>query len=527
MVRRSAFSLFLAVAVLLAAVSVRAEIPITQVYSITVPDNLHVKGYQGLIDVDADGFGDLCFRSSSQISAFSIVKNELIACLQFDQDGHNRKFDCGFIDGDSLLDFAEAVFIRDSTQLKLQIVTRFGSNVHAPLDTIIVASFQDEHNRSLDSLFLRDLDGDRQPELCGRHVYGVFLEPYNYQPGYWEYYYQTFAYYFSSGSFTLTHDIPVNLPLRYDIDGTGQLAAIWTESTRWYVPAHHGSGSDDQRGFLIYVARDDNSILKTGFSNLDGPGCPPLTSYASTLLSASQKQLLLGDFLVDSPGWEALLEIEDYAWLGDIDTSCSDRSRRIVYLDLSSPDALPIIRVIERYEGLDIGPGFADEAYPNSLLMFGNGYLYAVDAVDLLATDSSGQLIEGYEFLDYVSMESGGQKYAIMRTNWNFWLYALDLATEAPEAPPESLPETFVLDQPYPNPFNPALTVPLKLPRNARLLVEVYNSLGQRVETLYDDVASKGELILSWDAERFSSGVYLVRASTDSGVRTAKVMLLK
>ena len=55
-----------------------------------------------------------------------------------------------------------------------------------------------------------------------------------------------------------------------------------------------------------------------------------------------------------------------------------------------------------------------------------------------------------------------------------------DLAKEA------AVPSEFSLSQNYPNPFNPTTRIEFSLPKPGRVLLEVFNVLGQRVKTLID-----------------------------------------
>ena len=74
-----------------------------------------------------------------------------------------------------------------------------------------------------------------------------------------------------------------------------------------------------------------------------------------------------------------------------------------------------------------------------------------------------------------------------------------------------TLPAQFALHQNYPNPFNPVTNINYELPVNAKVSVQVFNMLGQQVQTLVNDNQKAGRYTLRWDAAGFSSGTYLLR----------------
>jgi len=94
-------------------------------------------------------------------------------------------------------------------------------------------------------------------------------------------------------------------------------------------------------------------------------------------------------------------------------------------------------------------------------------------------------------------------------------------------------PAAFVVEQNYPNPFNPSTTIKYSLPVQSKVVFNVYNSLGEQVETITNEVQEAGIYKLVWDASRFSSGVYFysIEASLGDGSKTYKevnkMLLLK
>ena len=88
-------------------------------------------------------------------------------------------------------------------------------------------------------------------------------------------------------------------------------------------------------------------------------------------------------------------------------------------------------------------------------------------------------------------------------------------------------PTNFTLYQNYPNPFNPTTTIKFALPVTSRVKINIYNSLGQLVETLADKEMESGYHEVSFDASRLASGVYLYQLQTGEFVSVKKMLLLK
>lgn len=90
------------------------------------------------------------------------------------------------------------------------------------------------------------------------------------------------------------------------------------------------------------------------------------------------------------------------------------------------------------------------------------------------------------------------------------------------------LPMIFGLSPATPNPFNPTTTITLEVPSAAKVEVELFNLLGQRVAQLASQKFEAGWHPLTVDGSQLASGVYLVRARMPGqAVQVQKVVLLK
>jgi len=83
------------------------------------------------------------------------------------------------------------------------------------------------------------------------------------------------------------------------------------------------------------------------------------------------------------------------------------------------------------------------------------------------------------------------------------------------------------LHQNFPNPFNSRTTVHFTLNKPTRTNMEIYNLSGKRVAKLVDSFLLAGRYEVFWNADRFSSGVYILRLSTSSTQQIEKVTLIK
>ncbi len=89
------------------------------------------------------------------------------------------------------------------------------------------------------------------------------------------------------------------------------------------------------------------------------------------------------------------------------------------------------------------------------------------------------------------------------------------------------LPKALDLEQNYPNPFNPITAITFALPARSNVRLEVFNLLGQKVETLADGDFPAGIHTVSWNANNAPSGIYFYRLSTDKTTITRKMLLMK
>jgi len=89
------------------------------------------------------------------------------------------------------------------------------------------------------------------------------------------------------------------------------------------------------------------------------------------------------------------------------------------------------------------------------------------------------------------------------------------------------VPEKFVMEPAYPNPFNPTTTLRFALPEAARVKLEVFDITGRAVATLVDGLRDAGYHSVTFDASGLASGIYFYRMQSGSITEIGKMILMK
>ncbi|MFC1726255.1 T9SS type A sorting domain-containing protein [candidate division KSB1 bacterium] len=88
-----------------------------------------------------------------------------------------------------------------------------------------------------------------------------------------------------------------------------------------------------------------------------------------------------------------------------------------------------------------------------------------------------------------------------------------------------------ILDNNYPNPFNPETNINFLLKKAGKVRITVYNVLGQKVKSIIDEYRREGIHKVTWNGtnnygDKVSSGVYFYRLIVNGKVLDTKKMLM-
>ncbi len=101
----------------------------------------------------------------------------------------------------------------------------------------------------------------------------------------------------------------------------------------------------------------------------------------------------------------------------------------------------------------------------------------------------------------------------------------------------EIVPTQYEISQNYPNPFNPSTTIRFSLPKETQLKINIYNMLGELVETLAEGTYEAGYHKVTFsaiggsasggNASALPSGAYIYRIESSEFVQVKKMVLIK
>jgi len=89
------------------------------------------------------------------------------------------------------------------------------------------------------------------------------------------------------------------------------------------------------------------------------------------------------------------------------------------------------------------------------------------------------------------------------------------------------IPDKYFLAQNYPNPFNPVTTIAFDLPRTSKVILTVFDILGNEINILVNDELPAGRYRHTLNASDYTSGIYFYRLEAGDYHKTRKITILK
>jgi hypothetical protein len=117
-------------------------------------------------------------------------------------------------------------------------------------------------------------------------------------------------------------------------------------------------------------------------------------------------------------------------------------------------------------------------------------------------------------------------KNAIGEADWTGYYRFRTVQVSSVEKEPD-VPTAYALSQNYPNPFNPVTSIRFSVPSFGRVVLKVYDLLGQEQSTLVAGEFAPGVYTVSWDASHVATGMYFCRMMAGDFVATTRMLLVR
>jgi hypothetical protein len=144
--------------------------------------------------------------------------------------------------------------------------------------------------------------------------------------------------------------------------------------------------------------------------------------------------------------------------------------------------------------------------------------------VESSAEPGQSYYLGGPEWLDLYDLDSTA----------NFCIKGLTVAsaTGVRDDGRAGMPAGYALHQNHPNPFNAGTEIRYHLPRDERVSLKIYNTLGQEVRVLAAGAVPAGEHAIHWDGRDgtgspAASGLYFCRLQAGGFSETVKMVLMR
>jgi hypothetical protein len=128
---------------------------------------------------------------------------------------------------------------------------------------------------------------------------------------------------------------------------------------------------------------------------------------------------------------------------------------------------------------------------------------------------------QAYSFVDK-NLETGKYQYRLKQIDFDgSFEYSNIVEVEV------GIPFEFFLSQNYPNPFNPSTIIKYSLKDDGKVSLKIFNSLGEEVRTLVNEIKPAGNYEVEFNASNLPSGVYIYSIQSGDFVSSKKMILLK
>ena len=156
----------------------------------------------------------------------------------------------------------------------------------------------------------------------------------------------------------------------------------------------------------------------------------------------------------------------------------------------------------------------------------GTGFGYLTYAGDVAVNKNGPVIVDSNTAFDGIYCDNVSQK-TYPNSLWYIAHDSIQGSISQVVSVKENPVEAFTVSQNTPNPFNPQTTISFTVPKTGMVSVDVFNAAGQKVDTITSAFMTAGSHSVTWNASRFSAGIYFYTVKSGNTSKTLKMTLLK
>ena len=128
---------------------------------------------------------------------------------------------------------------------------------------------------------------------------------------------------------------------------------------------------------------------------------------------------------------------------------------------------------------------------------------------------------QAYSFIDD-KVESGKYYYRLKQIDYDGkYAYVGEILVDV------GAPSKYVLEQNFPNPFNPSTVIKFSVPEKTNVLLKVFNTLGQEISEIVNSEFDAGVHQIEFNSSNLTSGVYYYKMETEKFSQIRKMVVVK
>jgi hypothetical protein len=359
---------------------------------------------------------------------------------------------------------------------------------------------------------------------------------------------------------SLTFDLEAGMEIGFEISNRDRDGGLVRNNTRWFGPAGDAYQNPSVYGEAVLSEREVSDILDIQYFDeepdidgamTEGEGWDDVPEISQTVMENNDiPDLILTDWEDNHTSFKMFwnedalyifvtfiddsADISDAAspWFNDnIELFFDGNNGKTTSMEADDIQWRYVYSMTESDGGFNAGPGDiawmdTDEGYNLEIMIPADSLTFPLLTDHEIGFEISARDRDsGVAQINRRWFGPAGDAYQNPSVYGNAFLSGGDVTSIG--GPEGNYAQSFILNQNFPNPFNPNTRIDYTIGKASFVNLSVYNLLGQKVATLVNGKKNAGNHFAVFDGLNLPSGIYFYKLEADDVITTKKMMLLK